>query len=342
MRLRGTLVISIAFLIVLASLYYPSKLNTANAMVKGNTLTYVSPKTDKLITVFTELNIGKILGSFKDESKLLIAAGERTFNNESYSESNWDIYIVDPNTKYKELIYQEAKNAQLSPNEKFIAIVDKEDNLHVFNVEDNSTRLISAKIHSGVSTPKYWSPSGEKIAFMILENDVASGIYTFDLSNNTLKKISTDEEDVKYHSFFITWENETSLIVVESPLERPEDLKLTGYEENGSRHHLMNLSVEKGSVIDDISHNYILIRSSLDGAIELYDRTNYKKINDIKGPVDDEQVFRLANIVGESERIFIKEYKYIDGIKTTNKTSVFDISKSNEEVISNDIIDLGE
>lgn len=196
----------------------------------------------------------------------------------------------------------------------------------------------------GLSLPKYWSPSGEKLAYTVLKNDVPSGIYIYDLVSGNSKRISSLEEDIKHHSLLLAWQDSESLMVIESPLDNEEQtLKVISYNESGNRHSLIDFNLNNNfPVIDDISASYILVRDTSNGVIQLYDKSSYQKVSDIKEKLEDKNSFRITNLIGDTGKVFIKEYRSVNGENIFFKTSVFDSRTSKEEIISNDITDLGE
>ncbi len=304
-------------------------------------LTKVSEKTDKVMTVFPDLKVDRILASFRDGGKFLVGSGvrESRYDGKRIIQSFWDIYVVDIREKSKKFLFQEAYKAQLSPDEKYIAVVDKNSTLYVLDVNGNSKKLISPSVDSSWELPKFWCPQGEKLAFTVCDDEVSLGTFVYDLPSDSRRCISTPKEDKWYYSSFLAWEDAKSLLVLEAqPDDRLDAVCIKAYDEFGNHRLLKSF---KAVLPEDISVSYMLVKHASSDILQLYCRKSYVKIGEVNVNLQNKLNFRESHLIGDTGKAFIKEFTG-DGIKTRVKTSVYDFITNKEEIVSNDISDLGE
>ncbi|MZP30682.1 hypothetical protein GTO91_13265 [Heliobacterium undosum] len=205
------------------------------------------------------------------------------------------------------------KRVSYSKDKKRFVTVDGQQ----FTVTDAASiqsQPIDTEVDAHGTMPKFWSDSGEKIAYTKMDGEVAAGIFVYDLKTGERIKVSTQAEDVNHHTVFLLWEGDDAIIAYESPLSSPEQtIKIVKYGLDGSRKTLALFSVKKDApLFEDASDKHVLARERISNRISLYDRHTFSKIKDLAGPAP-QHVMRKARFAEGANQVVIGEFTAENG-----------------------------
>lgn len=105
-----------------------------------------------------------------------------------------DFYVLDMTTGHKNLLMHYVRRFDVSPDKKCTLIATNDGTKTVLEVTDRNGKVEQTimRTGNGVFTNEWWSPDGRTVAYSIIGNIRAEGLYLFDIKTGVSTKIDSN------------------------------------------------------------------------------------------------------------------------------------------------------